>query len=179
MKSTISRSCAAKADTWCAPVATGAKKIPPGEKKTFYICAGVMHESCNEWKLMEIEVIHLLTLVKCIKLMPNLSRSVGLNGPHAKNRIYIIISSVQGGAAKHKIYCTSISEGRVSSRKNREIWNFWCSWNFSELPHLTLGGFRLSPREASPPNIIRRSFSWHPSTDGVFSTPIPHWGQIQ
>ena len=146
MKSTISRSCAAKADTWCAPVATGAKKIPLGEKKGFYICSGVMHESCNEWKLMEIEVIHGLTLVKCKNLMQNGSRSVALNGPHAKIRIFILISSVQGGAAKHKIYCTSISEGRVSSRKNREIWNFWCSWNFSELLPLSLGGFRFSPK---------------------------------
>ena len=71
MKSAISRSCAAKADTWCAPVATGAKKIPLGKKKTFYICSGVMHESCNEWKLMKIEVIHGLTLVKCKNLMQN------------------------------------------------------------------------------------------------------------
>ena len=42
MNSTISRSGGAKLDTCSALVATRAKKFPPGEKKTLYLCLGVI-----------------------------------------------------------------------------------------------------------------------------------------
>ena len=35
---------AAKVDTWCALVATGAKKILPGEKKSVYLWSGVIQD---------------------------------------------------------------------------------------------------------------------------------------
>ena len=42
MNSTISRSGGAKLDTCSALVATRAKKFQPGEKKTLYLCLGVI-----------------------------------------------------------------------------------------------------------------------------------------
>jgi len=64
---------------------------------------------------------------------------------------------VPPGAAETKIYRVSKSLGRVSYRKNREIWNFGCFWNFAEHHPLALGGYRFSPRDAS---MQQSSYEW-------------------
>ena len=64
MKFITSRCGGAKVDTWCAPVATPAKKFQPGEKKTLYLCLGVMQQSSYEWKSMKTDAIPRVTLLE-------------------------------------------------------------------------------------------------------------------
>ena len=128
MNSTISRSGGAKVDTWCALVATRAKNIPPGEKKTFYLCSAVMQQSSYEWKLMSIYAIPRVTLLKSKNFVQNYCRSVTGNDHKQKYDTTRRKLCVPRGAAQTKIYSVSILERRVSYRKIRKIWTFADSW---------------------------------------------------
>ena len=63
-------------DTWCALVATRAKKIPLGEKKVLYLCSAVMQQSSYEWKLMKNDAIPRGTLLKSKNFVQKYCRSV-------------------------------------------------------------------------------------------------------
>ena len=105
-------------------MATRAKKFQPGEKKSFYLCSGVMHQSDNEVKFMKNEALQGGTLLKHKVLLHILCRIHRVKHHIQKNTIRNPILIVPGGAAKHKFSYISKYQGRVSFMKNREIWSF-------------------------------------------------------
>ena len=137
-----------------------------------------MHQSGYEWKLMKMYAILEGSLLKNKNFVQNYCTSNEGNRPHAKSDATRKILCVLRGATETKISRVSILQRRVFYRKIRKIWTFADSWKFARRPAGTLEGLGFSPKEASQATIYRSSFSWRRCIDCMFSTPIPHWGQI-
>ena len=138
-----------------------------------------MHQSGHEWKLMKVYAILGVSLLKNKHFVQNYCTSTKGIDHMRKSDATRKILSVQGGATETEISRVSILQRRVFYRKIRKIWTFADSWKFARRPAGTLESLGFSPKEASQATIYRSSFSCSRCIDCVFSTPIPHWGQIE
>ena len=138
-----------------------------------------MHQSGYECKLMKMYAIPEVSLLNNKNFVQNYCTSNEGNRPHAKKWCDTQNIGVQGRATETKISRVSILQRRVFYRKIRKIWIFADSWKFARRPAGTLESLGFSARDASLATRYRSSFSCSRCIDCVFSTPIPHWNQIE